>query len=173
MNLETYDWSKFEINYYYPLSVEKLFTAWTTASGLKSFFIEQIKIVGQDKYLRAEQEQIQNQDKYSWIWRHNYSLEGVFKEVVQNQRIEFSFGSMNVALEFQQLSDSTLLRLLQTDIPLTDEAKSTSHMNCRICWTFFLTNLKSVLCHGVDLRDQNPERASSFEVGYRPRETHL
>jgi hypothetical protein len=40
-------------------------------------------------------------------------------------------------------------------------------MNCRICWVFFLTNLKSVLSTGADLRHENPGRANAHEGGFR------
>ena len=36
----TYDWSKFEIVFYYDQPKETVFRAWATSSGLESFFIE-------------------------------------------------------------------------------------------------------------------------------------
>jgi uncharacterized protein YndB with AHSA1/START domain len=164
----TYKWDHFEISYYYTSTLLRVFRSWSTCKGLKSFFVEDITVSSTDNKMRADSDQIQSGDKYSWTWRHGYTISGEFRLVVPDERVEFTFGPMLVSVSFRQTSDAVLLRLCQFNIPVTDEAKPTSHMNCRICWTFFLTNLKSVLLNGTDLRDDNPARASSFEVGYKP-----
>jgi uncharacterized protein YndB with AHSA1/START domain len=170
MSLENYDWSHFDINYYFPSPLEKVFSAWSTNRGLKSFFIETIEVTNPEGRKKRDEETYQTGDTYSWKWRHEFGVSGAFTKVIPNQLVEFSFGSMVVSVHFKQLSDSTLLRLVQTNIPTTNLGRATSHMNCRICWTFFLTNLKSILVNGTDLRDPLPHRASSFEVGFVPKE---
>lgn len=170
MNGENYNWSRFEINYYYPALVGEVFTAWSTGAGLKSFFIEKIRVETPNGTLKKDSETFSAGDKYSWDWRHDFSVAGEFRRVIKDKLVEFSFGSMLVAVEFTALPDSTLVRLIQMNIPTTELGRATSHMNCRICWTFFMTNLKSVLLNGTDLRDLDPARASSFEVGYVPKE---
>ncbi len=32
------------------------------------------------------------------------------------------------------------------------------NVNCQTCWTYFLTNLKAYLEHGIDLREKDPQR---------------
>jgi hypothetical protein len=39
------------------------------------------------------------------------------------------------------------------------KALESANMGCREGWAFLLTNLKSVLEHGIDLRDRAPDRA--------------
>lgn len=163
MNTSPYRWDEFEINYYYPVTVHRLFKAWATMRGLKSFFIEEITIPG-----RSDDGIIAANDSYAWRWRHDYSLSGKFTAVVPNEKIAFTFGSMLVTILFHSVEGGSLLQLRQSQIPVTAEAMPTSHMNCRICWTFFMTNLKSIFLTGTDLRDADPKRASSFEVGYQP-----
>src|SRR4051812_4766423 len=127
---DTYKWNHFQINYYYPSTVEKVFQAWSTCEGLKSFFIEEIEVTGINGDVRTDDEQIQTGDKYSWTWRHDYSISGEFKSVIRNERVEFTFGEMMVSVHFKPVSDAVLVQLNQTNIPLTDQAKPTSHMNC-------------------------------------------
>ncbi|MHC4505510.1 MAG: hypothetical protein ACYTFI_19570 [Planctomycetota bacterium] len=66
------------------------------------------------------------------------------------------------------VNEHTELRLIQTGIPNTPEGRVFGHLNCRSCWIFFLTNLKSVLDGGRDLRDPDPDKVSSMEVGFVP-----
>jgi uncharacterized protein YndB with AHSA1/START domain len=53
----------------------------------------------------------------------------------------------------------SLVELIQNKIPTSAKGKIDSHMGCRTGWTFFLTNLKSVLEGGPDLRELDAERA--------------
>jgi uncharacterized protein YndB with AHSA1/START domain len=165
-----YNWEEFEINYYYPVGVDRLYDAWATPKGLKSFFIEEITITDPSGTERGEMDRVAAGDKYSWRWRHDYALFGTFENAEAQEALEFTFSSMLVNLKFKQLEGSSLLLLRQTNIPTTDVGRATSHLNCRVCWTFFLTNLKSVLINGTDLRDSDPGRCSSFEVGYSAKE---
>lgn len=166
----TYDWERFSISFYYSVSPEKLFRAWATSAGLERFFIKSAKTTDSTGAERAPNETCQSGDKYHWVFRHDFQLDGEFREVIDNERLVFTFGSMIVTLTIKPAGDQTLLYLEQTEIPTDEASKPTSHMNCRSCWLFFLTNLKSVLEHGIDLRDSSPDRVSSMEVGYVPKE---
>lgn len=161
-------WNNFSIFFYYPISTSEVFRAWATAKGLKSFFIEDIQVIGSDGHVRGENEVFQSGDHYNWRWRHDYSARGKFY-VVRPDLVFFSFGSMDVSIYLRQVGQQCELKLVQENIPVDEKGKSQSHMNCRICWTFFLTNLKSVLIHHADLRDVDPSRASSYEVGFLPK----
>ncbi len=166
----THDWNYFDISFYYPTEIERVFRAWATPTGLKSFFIDQIEVASPGGVSKKDGELIGPGDGYSWKWRHGYTISGKFIEIIENEKVAFTFGSMQVAVSFRTVSGATLLQLRQSDIPTEEEERAKSHLNCRLCWVFFLTNLKSVLKTGTDLRDETPSRASSFEVGFRPPE---
>ena len=54
----------------------------------------------------------------------------------------------------------TTVELEQRMHPTSDfKALESAYVGCREGWAFFLTNLKSVLEHGIDLRDRAPDRA--------------
>ncbi len=50
----------------------------------------------------------------------------------------------------------------------TESDKASSHLNCRSCWVFFLTNLKSVLENKYDLREQDPNLSDCVSVHFEP-----
>ncbi|MFN2293057.1 MAG: hypothetical protein ACK2U0_01470, partial [Candidatus Promineifilaceae bacterium] len=54
---------------------------------------------------------------------------------------------------------TTLLELVQENMPDTPEAQVSWHMGCNLGWSFFMTNLKALLEYGVDLRETDQERA--------------
>ena len=80
----------------------------------------------------------------------------------------FTFGDMEAEVRIADVGDRTELILRQWSIPNTDEGRASGHLNCRSCWVFFLANLQSVLEQGVDLRDKDPTKASSMEIGFQP-----
>ena len=53
----------------------------------------------------------------------------------------------------------TRLRLVQENMPDTPQGHVGWHMGCNLGWSFFMTNLKALLEHGVDLRETDRERA--------------
>ena len=164
----TYDWTRFDIHFYFDVRRERLFRAWATSRGLESFFLETAVHRGRYGETRSPDEPAQPGDSYRWTWRHGYSLEGRFLEVDGPSRLAFTFGSMRVDIRLVEVAGGARLDLEQTDIPDTEEGRVSGHLNCRSCWIFFLTNLTSRLRGGADLRDSSPRRASSMEVGFVP-----
>ena len=49
--------------------------------------------------------------------------------------------------------------ITQENMADTTEAHSGWHLSCNLGWSFFMTNLKAFLEHGIDLREADPERA--------------
>ena len=163
----TYDWSKFEIVFYYDQPRATVFQAWATSSGLQSFFIDHASFESDEGRKRETDEQARPGDAYVWQWRQPHSLEGTVLEVIPDRLLSMTFGSMSVTLRFADAGAQTELHLSQTGISDTADGQVLGHLNCRCCWIFFLTNLKSVLESGRDLRDRDPARVSSMEVGFR------
>jgi uncharacterized protein YndB with AHSA1/START domain len=165
---QTYDWSRFEIAFYYDRSVSDVFRSWVTGSGLEAFFIERAFFKSGAGTTRAPNDIVEKGDQYRWEWRQPFSVEGEVIAVKDNEEFSFTFGSMKVSVHFSRVGDQTELVLVQSEIPDTEDGRVFGHLNCRSCWVFFLTNLKSVLETGRDLRDSSPERVSSIEVGFKP-----
>jgi uncharacterized protein YndB with AHSA1/START domain len=167
---ERYDWSRFEIVYYYDRPLETVFRAWTTAAGLSSFFVADARFTAPEGDPRRPDEIAQAGDGYRWEWRHPFVLEGRVTDLVNEKRCSytFTFGGMEVSITFSWVGEQTEVHLVQSNIPDTAEGRVMGHLNCRSCWIFFLVNLKSTLESGRDLRDASPDRVSSIEVGFEP-----
>jgi uncharacterized protein YndB with AHSA1/START domain len=163
-----YDWRQFSLTFYYNAHITRVFRTWTTAEGLESFFIERCLFSTE----RSEPKEIDQRpevgDRYSWQFRQDFEVQGEIKTYLDREQFSFSFGDMHVDIYFRVVGEQTEVQLVQSNIPNTAEGQVFGHLNCRSCWTFFMTNLSSVLDHNHDLRDQNPELVSSMEVGYIP-----
>ena len=96
----TYDWSKFEIVFYYDQPRATVFQAWATSSGLQSFFIDHASFESDEGRKRETDEQARPGDAYVWQWRQPHSLEGTVLEVIPDRLLSMTFGSMSVTLRF-------------------------------------------------------------------------
>jgi hypothetical protein len=163
-----FDWTRFDIHFYYDEPPDTVRPRWTTSRGLESFFLGSAEHLGPDGEARGPEEAARPGDTYRWTWRHGHSIEGCFLEPAEGADLAFTFGPMRVDVRLAAVDGGTLLVLDQRDIDDTEQGHVFGHMNCRICWIFFLANLKSVLATGTDLRHALPERANAHEVGYRP-----
>lgn len=47
------------------------------------------------------------------------------------------------------------MELVQAKIPTDEISKVRLHLGCQNGWTFYLTNLKSIMEGGLDLRNKN------------------
>ena len=166
---QPYNWSRFALHHFYHSSLADVFRAWSTAGGLASFFIREAAFISPDGTVRRSDEIIRPGDLYLWKWIHDYELEGRILAIEENALISFTFGSMTVTVTIRNFDDAVLLTLEQTEIP-TDggDEKAWSHLNCRSCWAHYLTNLKAVLEHGIDLRENDPHRADCISIGFVP-----
>ena len=167
-----YDWTSFSLHMYYQVEPTLVYRAWATAEGLASFFIRTATFLTPDGEPRASDALTAANDRYRWAWHHDFQLEGSILAAEPDRHLQFTFGSpMAVAITLYRVADGTLLKLEQTGIPdATAMQRAHSHLNCRSCWTFFLTNLKSVLEHDIDLREKEPHRSDCVGIEFTPRE---
>lgn len=162
-----YDWTHFTIHIYCNKPVDEVFKMWATPSGLERFFIESAKHLNSEKMVKNQNELAEPGDHYYWKWIHGYKLSGEILEVTDKPSISFTFGDMAVKVDVTDIGDKTLIKLHQYNISdKTEENKVHDHLNCRSCWVFYLTNLKSVLEKGYDLRDTNPDHSDCIAIHY-------
>ncbi len=58
-------------------------------------------------------------------------------------------------VEFRVESGEELIELRQSEIPLDEQSRMSNYVGCSRGWTFFMTNFKSILEGGIDLRNRN------------------
>jgi len=167
--IEDYDWSQFHVRMYYPASIDDVFRHFSTASGLASFFIYRAEHRCADGTSRGENETVVPGDAYHWEYLHHFEHSGEFLDVQKNQLISFTFGAMVVTVRFRLVNEATEVDLHQTGCAITDPERAWQHVNCRSCWIYFMTNLRSVLAGGPDVRDfQHPNWNDSVGIGFDP-----
>ena len=164
-----YDWTRFKKQTYINVSPEKVFDAWTKPDEITKWFIAQADYTSPDGKLRPGEASVQAGDQYHWRWHQDIEMRGEILEAEDNT-IQFTFGDKEagsdekiiVTVEISQCEPgTTLLELTQDNMADTLEAHSSWHLSCNLGWSFFMTNLKALLEHGVDLREYSEERAAA------------
>lgn len=167
--MSEYDWSQFHVRMYYLAPLADVFARFSTAAGLESFFIYKAEHTGPDGAARGPSDQVSSGDRYAWTYVHDFGHGGEFTRVEPDKHVEFTFGDMRVAVSFCQVEGATEVDLHQTNCATQDPARAWQHVNCRSCWIYFLTNLRSVLAGGPDVRDfEHPAWNDSVGIGFDP-----
>ncbi len=167
--MNAYDWSQFYVHMYYLAPLGEVFRRFSTAEGLASFYIGEAVHTAADGTVRAPDECAQTGDAYHWTYVHDFAHDGRFEAVEPMRRVRFSFGEAAVDIRFREVDGATEVALHQTNCPTEDPGRAWTHLNCRSCWIYFLTNLRSVLAGGGDLRDhERPQWNDSVSIGWDP-----
>ena len=167
----TFDWTKFEQKIFLEKPLPEVFLAWTTAKGLKKWFLKEVKIEAADGHLRAESEDLKTGDRYSWEWYYPAKEKGHVLEVQENKLFKFTFGMsegvpINVTVRFESVNGCTKVTLQQSEIGLSEDSRIQDYLGCSTGWCFFLTNLKSILEHGIDLREKKSQYLEERPVNH-------
>ncbi len=135
-----------EQSYYFHTPPEHVFDALTNPSLLVKWFLSKAKV------------EPKAGGTYTFDWIGGYHMTGTVKGFEQDRAVAFAWhdkiGDGTVAdtlasFEVDRKADGTLLRLRHTGF--TDPEH---FAECSSRWGYYLTNMKSVLDHGVDLRSR-------------------
>lgn len=166
--MDDYDWTQFHVHMYYLAPFDEVFRRFSTADGLASFYIDRAEHTAPDGRPRASDEPFQTGDTYHWTYLHDFAHGGTIEAMDPGRRVRFTFGEATVEIRFRELEGATEVDLHQTGCPTEDPGRAWMHLNCRSCWIYFLTNLRSVLASGVDLRDhEHPAWNDSVSIGWQ------
>jgi len=163
-----YDWTQFKRRVFIAASPEAVFAAWAKPGEIVKWFIAQADYTSPKGDLRGKDEIVQVGDRYHWRWHQDLEAGGEILSVQEGRSLQFTFGDKEpgssekilVSVEVSQSGNGdTALDLTQENMADTLEAHSNWHLGCNLGWSFFMTNLKAFLEHGVDLRETDPERA--------------
>ena len=133
--------------------VEEVYKYVGTGNGFTKWFIGK-SVYSFGGKTRNDDEYVKKGDAFKWDWlEKDLSITGKVLEAEINNSFKFTFGkSFIVAITVKEDKGRTLFALYQ------EYAKETNpddfaHINCCVCWVFFITNLKSVIEFGHDLRE--------------------
>ena len=141
------DWTTFTKRITVNASQEDIYKAWTTQHGIESWFLRSSEFT-KNKILRGRNEFTQTGDETVQIG-----------EILETNGVDvFSFTfhePMVVSVRIFEEHSFNICELIQTSIPLNEDSRKNYFVGCGEGWTFYLTNLKSVLEGGLDLRNKD------------------
>lgn len=165
-----YDWSTLQITYYLEASLADVFSAWTTAEGLRSFWADEVTHISHTGIRQPEGEKFQIGDRVELTFPTGGSTLLEILNIEDNRFMLFSFGEGYgwVHIGVSEEGNRTKIVLRQIGIFDDEEAKWEIHAHARGWWISNLMNLKSVLLYGNDLRIRHQETANGLSVLYLP-----
>jgi len=149
------DFNSFTKKIYIKAPLAKLYWCWATVEGISTWFLSDAAYTTIDKNIRAANEPIQEGDNYVWEW-HNWNgkEKGAILQANGVDFLEFSFAEVTkVSVSLEDKGAAVLVTLRQYDIPTDEKNKLHIHHGCSNGWTFWLTNLKAYLEHGMLLNE--------------------
>lgn len=137
--------------------LEKAFNLVASSEGLTSWFLGKVDFFDKEHHIIANGDTLLPDYTYSWTWEKGYQIKGKVLKYVPKKEFSFTFGTdFSVTITLREIKKGK-----QTEVLLTQfnhqpsEENEFGFMNCCVCWTFFLTNLKSVAETQKDLRERN------------------
>ena len=167
MGSSEYDWTQFTKQVFINADVERVFRSWVVPREIVLWFISEADYTTPEGESRPDDAVVQPGDHYHWCWHQALDTAGSVLRVEDNALFEFTFGDRSdntnekivVRVTFQQLEDVTMIELTQYNMGDTLRDHAQWHLGCNLGWSFFMTNLKARLEHGVDLREKDRDRA--------------
>lgn len=157
--MKPYNWSQFTLRIPVQCDAATIYRNWTTRKGLEYWFLRKAEFKNTGGTIRADDEPVSLGDTYEWLW-HGWGDEimekGTVLEMNGTDHFKFSFGKAgDVAITLLHENGENIVELTQDNIPTDEDGKVTWHIGCTKGWNFYLTNLKSLLEGGIDLRNRN------------------
>jgi len=154
-----YDFSQFKLRVDIKTSVENAYTAWATPAGLNSWFIGRVVFTDEKGVVRSGDSPAQANDEYTCFFNSHPEKVAIKGKVLRaNGKNLFSFTfskSCPVTITVYSEHDETIVELIESNLPTDEETIKKHYVGDSKGWIFYLTNLKSVLEGGLDLRNKN------------------
>lgn len=132
----------------------KVFEFIATGTGITKWFTGNADYFYGDKSIRFGSETAQKGDSFLWKWmKKDLELKGVITESELNKNLSFTFSPYFI-VEVKLSEENKRVKLILTqryqDVSIKSEF---AFINSCVSWVFYLTNLKSVIETGNDLRE--------------------
>ena len=144
-----HDWTQFKLRIFINKPVSKVYDAWTNDKVVSKWFT--VKSVIEPKK--------NGQIYYEWLGGE--TMDDKVISISKNRLFTFPFGNKGerVTVKFNKDGKGCICELHQYKMKTSPESKWNMHRGCLQGWTFFMTNLKSYLEHGIDLRGWDPKKS--------------
>jgi len=157
--MNEYNWNQFTKRITINASTQDIYNSWATQAGLESWFLRKAEFTDRNKKVRERNATVQPGDTYEWTWfgypdtvhEHHTILEANGKDYI---KFRFSGGCI-VTVTIKKENNEMICELTQDMIPADENKRQMFYIECSKGWTFYMTNLKSILEGGIDLRNKN------------------
>ena len=154
MTKDSFDLNEFRHSIYLDAALEEVYMFAASAAGICKWFMGTAVYTESDGRELGSNENASRGCSFSWKWlEKDLEIEGRVLEAAENKKFSFTFGkSFEVSFMLED-SGGRVLFTLHQKYAAGGEKNDFAHINCCTCWVFFLTNLKSVIENGIDLRE--------------------
>lgn len=150
--------SEFKLRVNVNTGIDNAYRAWATSAGVSSWFL-QMTYKDPEGKVRAGDELAQEGDEYALAFAHKPDMVICTGKILKaNDRDLFSFSFSKgcpVTISIYKEQDETIVQLIESHLPTDEETIRKHFVGDTKGWIFYLTNLKSVLEGGLDLRNKN------------------
>jgi uncharacterized protein YndB with AHSA1/START domain len=157
--MTSYNWRQFTERVTIDALPQTIFNAWATQKGLESWFLRSAIFKKPDGMQRDNNEAIQKGDHYKWLWFGYDDTTAEESEILFSNgkdELQFGFSGGSVVKVIVKEEAGEIICELQQTMPMNDESEQRYFfIECGKGWTFYMTNLKSILEGGIDLRNKN------------------
>ncbi len=139
---------------YIAAPMDTVYASLTTAKGMMGWSSMEASLTAADGTEVPAGEPASPGTRFRLIWHTGHDETGEFYEANGSDRLRYSFGEgIEVTFTLEEVEDGTVkVNLVQTQ-DRSDEENLKILLGFKEGWGFYLTNLKSVLEGGLDLRD--------------------
>jgi uncharacterized protein YndB with AHSA1/START domain len=153
------DFSQFKLRVNIKTSIENAYRAWATPSGFDSWFVGKMVFTDEKGVARSGDSLAQAKDEYTcFLNSHSDTVVVKGKVLKANGKNLFSFTFSKgcpVTISIYTEHNETIVELIESNLPTDEETIKKHYVGDSKGWIFYLTNLKSVLEGGLDLRNKN------------------
>ena len=165
--MKSLNWDTFEKKIYIRTTVDRLYRLWATEDGITQWFLNHAEYTDANGVRRPPNDLIQKGDRFVWRW-HNWDgkEEGQVLDANGKDFLQFTFAEGKLDISFKQQNDIVIVELKQFEIPQDEENKLKTYWGCSNGWTFWLTNLKAYIEHGILLNETEVDFTDNQLAGW-------
>lgn len=153
--MEGLDFSHFTRKIKIRSSCNQLWPLWRSSYGITQWFLQQCTFTDTLGKPRSPEEPCQAGDRYNWKWYNWDTVENGLILAADETQMLFEFAGSKVRVVLEESRDEVVLCLTQFDIPEDRESQLKIHFGCSNGWSFWLTNLKAFVEHGILLNERS------------------
>ena len=156
--LDLSKFTEFKLRVNIKTTIENAYRAWASPAGIGSWFF---RIVYKDKNgnIRSAEELAQEGDEYTLSLNTKPDvmiLQGKVLKANGKDLFSFTFSKgVPVTISIYTEQDETIVQLVESHLPTDEETIRKHFVGDTKGWIFYLTNLKSIMEGGLDLRNKN------------------